>query len=126
MGGPNPLYLLEEISSGYRAARAVGLSAAPRGMCLNQAPTVRAPRQVEATAGEPIELRAFVADDGLPREGTLVVRWSAPEGVRVEAPDAATTRAVFAGPGSYTLTVQVDDGAEQAEAAVEVRVGPTR
>ncbi|MCB9592539.1 MAG: CHAP domain-containing protein [Sandaracinaceae bacterium] len=86
----------------------------------NAPPSVDAGRDVEVRLGEPLDLVGGVDDDG-PREA-IEARWTGPEGVWFDEPDAASTRARFAAAGTYALTLRVEDGEHAAVDRIVVRV----
>jgi len=101
----------------------------PRGVCLNRPPAVRVlgrtARRSEvaltATTVEELHLFGSVADEGLPRAGTLVVRWKmlkGPAPVAFSRPDEPRTTASFTTPGTYELELSATD----SEFATTLRV----
>ncbi|MEE2776401.1 MAG: hypothetical protein VYE73_06510 [Acidobacteriota bacterium] len=124
-GGPDPLYLLEEIGAAYRLAQTIDTASAPRGVCVNTPPSVFASSSVSAQVGEPLLLRARVGDDGLPRGSSLRIGWSKVSGpgeVTFDSRQAASTSATFAAPGQYELQIEATDGAASQERTVVVTV----
>lgn len=125
-GGLDPLYRLEEIGSAYRSTRDLDTSVAAKWRCLNRAPSVAAARALAAVAGEPIELRGFVSDDGLPRGGGLSLRWRLIAGdagaVTLADPEAETTEATFDRAGDYRLELSASDSELEASTEVVVTV----
>jgi hypothetical protein len=93
---------------------------APRGVCLNRAPTVRllgktarkGEVSIDATTSEDLNLFGSVADEGLPRGRDLVVAWrmlNGPGRVTFSNPAAARTKASFTAPGRYELELSAND-----------------
>ncbi len=126
-GGLDSRYPLEEIGSGYRAAREIDPTRAPRGRCVNRAPTVSAGRGVETEMSTAVELSGFVVDDGLPREGTLAVAWrqlDGPSEVTFALPSSPRTRATFSAAGTYVLELSASDSELESRSTVTVTVKP--
>ena len=102
---------------------------APRGVCLNRAPTVRllgktarkGEVSIDATTTEDLHLFGSVNDEGLPRGKELVIQWKVLKGpgtVTFSNPGAARTRASFTAPGTYELELSATD----SEFAASLRV----
>ncbi len=90
-------------------------------MALDNAPPhADAGPDAEVVLGACAALAGHVEDDG--PEAALAARWTAPEGAFVEAPDALRTRACFAAPGRYELTLHAEDGALRASDTLRVWV----
>ncbi len=124
-GGPDPLYLLEDIGSAYRRAQTIDISNAPRNVCVNTAPSVRLFPPSEARAGEAFALRAFVSDDRLPRGSSLELRWqkvSGPGDVSFDDTGSSRPRVTVTEPGSYELRFTASDGDASTEQTVTVTV----
>ena len=122
-GGPDPLYLLEEVGAAYRVARQVDSATAERGVCINTSPTIFVASRMEAVVGEPLEVVARIGDDGLPRESQLSIRWrkvSGPSDIAISAADAEVMSVTFSSPGEYELEVSATDGEMSREATVAV------
>ena len=122
-GGLDPLYLLEEIGSAFRATRTIDFDTAEHGVCLNGAPTARVAPELSAKIGQAIELRGFVSDDGLPRGSALAISWrqlSGPADAKISSSDQATARVTFPMPGEYLLELTAGDG--EGTSSDEVRV----
>jgi hypothetical protein len=94
---------------------------APRGLCLNRAPTVRLLGKtarkgevtIDATTTEDLHLFGSVNDEGLPRNRQLAIEWKMLKGpgeVMFSNPKAARTRASFTAPGAYALELSATDG----------------
>ena len=92
----------------------------PRGVCLNRAPTVRVLGRtarrgevsMEAAVAEELHLFGSVADEGLPRSGTLSVRWTmlkGPAPVAFSRDTDPRTIASFKAPGIYELQLSATD-----------------
>lgn len=106
---------------------------APRGVCLNRAPTVRllgktarkGEVSIDATTTEELHLFGSVADEGLPRGKGLMVGWKMLKGpgrVTFSDPAAARTKASFPVPGMYELELSATDSEFQASLRVIVKV----
>ena len=124
-GGPNPLYLLEEIGSAYRATTQIDTEMAPRGVCLNRPPSVRIATTHSVTVGESLRLSARVSDDGLPRDSALQVTWiqrAGPAAIALERATSPSVELVFPTPGIYELEVSVDDGERSTSRPVAITV----
>ena len=105
----------------------------PRGVCLNRPPNVRLLGRtarkgevtIDAKVAEELHLFGSVADEGLPRSGTLVVAWRS-----VKGPGAVTfsnsteprTKASFAAPGLYELELSATDSELSSTLRVVVNV----
>ena len=98
----------------------IDFAKAPRGVCLNRAPTVRllgktarkGEVSIDATTTEDLQLFGSVNDEGLPRGRELVIEWKALKGpgtVTFSNPRAARTRATFTAPGLYELQLSATD-----------------
>jgi len=133
----DPIYELDAPSE-RRVMAGLDLKSAPRGVCVNRAPSI----QITGTAVEPfaigdastavnmtgrvgtdLSLSADVQDDGLPRDGKVQVSWKktrGPGGVVFSNQDAGATRAGFNAPGDYELELSASDGDKAS--AVKVRV----
>ena len=124
-----------ELESGSvrQMLRDVDLAAAPRGVCLNRAPTVRflglrngpdgAPPEVRVEVGAELKLFGSVRDEGLPRAGELTSRWrslTGPGEVIFSAPDEPRTLATFDTAGSYELELWASDGGREGTGRVVV------
>ena len=130
----NPLYELEA-NSEKRLMAGLDLKTAPKGSCVNRTPIVQliAPGADASVAdvtpsftarlGSPLVLNGEVQDDGLPRDGKLVITWkkiAGPGNVAFSSTDTAATRATFSAPGEYELELTGNDG--EKSGAVKVRV----
>jgi hypothetical protein len=93
---------------------------APKGVCLNRAPTVRllgktarkGEVSVEATTSEELHLFGSVLDEGLPRGRDLGVSWrrvSGPGPVSFSDAGAPRTIARFSSPGLHELELTATD-----------------
>jgi hypothetical protein len=107
---------------GAEELRAVDYANARRGVCLNRPPVVRvlgaggrgraAIPTLSGAISEELNLFGSVADEGLPRSGTIRVSWkqrAGPGKVTFSNPDAARTRASFSTPGTYELELSASD-----------------
>ncbi len=107
---------------------------APRGVCLNRAPSVRilgvtarrdAPPTLSATVSEDLNLFGSVNDEGLPRGRDLAITWSqlsGPGTVTFSLPGAARTRASFSAPGTYEIELAANDSELTSRSRVRVEV----
>ncbi len=125
LGGADPLYLLEAMNSAQRAIRSIDLDTAPQGVCLNTAPFVRAGRDLDVKVNERVELRGMVLDEGLPRDGELIVRWSV-EGdesaFQLEDATDPSTSMTFSQAGTYTVELEASDSELEASDSITVTV----
>ena len=108
----------------------------PKGVCLNQPPTVRVlgvtarpnnPPTLTAAVGEELNLFGSAHDEGLPRGTALVVEWkllNGPGAVKFTIPGAARTKAIFSAPGVYELELSASDSEFTQSTRVNVRVNP--
>lgn len=107
---------------GAAELRRIDFAKAPKGVCLNRAPSVRilglragargAAPTLTTAIGERLPLFGSVEDEGLPRHVPLVVTWKQIEGPGVtmfENANAARTRARFSVPGTYLLEISATD-----------------
>jgi hypothetical protein len=132
----NPLYELED-NSERRLMAGLDLKTAPRGSCVNRTPIVQliapgtdasiadATPSFTARLGSPLVLNGEVQDDGLPRDGKLVVTWRKIAGsgnVTFSSTDTAATRATFSAPGEYELELTGNDGEKSGTIRVKVSV----
>ena len=124
-GGPDPLYLLEANNSAQRAIRSIDLDTAQHGVCLNAAPFVRAGTDLEVKVNERVELRGMVVDEGLPRGGELVVRWSVDfdaSAFEIDDPSDPRTVLTFSRVGTYVLELYAGDSELEAADSITVTV----
>lgn len=133
----NPLYELEPASE-KRLMAGLDLKTAPRGTCVNRSPIVQIvgpgadpSASVETIPtlfgqlGAALNLSGDAQDDGLPRDGRLIVSWkkmSGPGSVTFSSAEAASTRATFGSPGEYELELVASDGEKSSSARVRVIV----
>jgi hypothetical protein len=107
----------------------IDLAKAPRGVCLNRAPTVRLLGKtarkgevaIDAMTSEDLHLFGSVNDEGLPRGRGLTIAWKSLQGpgtVTFSNPTAARTRANFSAAGTYALELSATD----SELASSLRV----
>jgi hypothetical protein len=121
--------LIEDVE----ALKRIEYAKVPRGVCLNQPPRVRilgmargGNAVLNATLKEPLNLFGSVSDEGLPREGGLVVGWkqiTGPGTATFSHATAARTRVSFTAPGSYELEITATDSefVRAARARVDVK-----
>lgn len=106
---------------------------APRGVCLNRAPTVRllgktarkGEVSIDAKTTEELHLFGSVNDEGLPRGKALGIAWKTlkgPGSVTFSNPAAARTRATFTTPGVYELELAASDSEFNTALRVLVKV----
>jgi hypothetical protein len=122
---------------GAAELRQIDYAKAPRGVCLNRAPSVRvlgaagggrgrpASLGIAASVSERYSLFGSVNDEGLPRSGRLVTAWkqvSGPAPVSFENAAAARTRATFSAAGAYELELTATDGEFTSSTRVAVTV----
>ena len=108
---------------------------APRGVCLNQAPSVHllgagrgASAKIAGVQSEPLNLFGSISDEGLPRSGSLTVLWKfvrGPGTVEFDNERAARTHAKFSAPGTYELDLSANDGELTSSMRVTVDVAAT-
>ncbi|HYB95456.1 MAG TPA: hypothetical protein VEC39_10810 [Vicinamibacterales bacterium] len=106
----------------------------PKGVCLNQPPTVRVlgvtarpnqPATLSAAIGEELNLFGSAHDEGLPRGKGLRVEWkvlSGPGTVTFTIPGAARTKALFSAPGLYELELTASDSELARSTRLNVKV----
>ncbi|MDP2317892.1 MAG: hypothetical protein Q8O42_00940 [Acidobacteriota bacterium] len=121
---------------GAAALSKLDYARAPRGVCLNRAPTVRVlgvtarpnnPPVLTVAPNEELNLFGSAHDEGLPRGKGLVVEWkmvTGPGTVTFTIPGAARTKATFSAPGLYELELTATDSEFTERTRVNVRVGP--
>jgi hypothetical protein len=109
---------------------------APKGVCLNQAPTVRVlgvtsrpnnPATLSVNVNEELNLFGSAHDEGLPRGKGLVVEWKvlkAPANANVTftIPGSARTKALFSAAGLYELELIASDSEFTQRTRVDVAV----
>ena len=107
----------------------------PKGVCLNQAPTVRVlgvtanlkiPPTLNVAVNEELNLFGSAHDEGLPRGKGLVVEWKMLKGpgtVKFTIPGSARTKAIFSAPGVYELELTATDSEFTRTARLNVKVG---
>ena len=94
----------------------------PKGVCLNQRPTVRVlgvtarpkgpPPVINGSLNEEVNLFGSAHDEGLPRGKGLAVEWKLLKGpgtVNFTIPRSARTKATFSAPGLYELELSASD-----------------
>jgi hypothetical protein len=122
----DPLYELE-LNSEKRATAGLDLAKAPRGVCVNRAPSVQVINPLaDVNAGadtlaatsfttrvdQELSLIGNVEDDGLPRGGKVVVSWKkigGPGTVTFSETAQPTTRVRFGEAGVYELELSATD-----------------
>ncbi len=110
--------------TGIKEIQAYATGIAAPVASANDAPHVEAWQQDGAAADGAVHVSGRVGDDARPN-GTLALQWRAlrtpPGGAAIFAQAQDASSAVrFTVPGAYTLRLQVDDGALQGHADVEV------
>jgi hypothetical protein len=107
----------------------------PKGVCINQPPTVRVlgvtanpknPPTLNVGVNEELNLFGSVRDEGLPRTGKLVAEWKMLKGpgtVKFTIPGSARTKAIFSAPGIYELELTGSDSEFTRTTRVNVKVG---
>jgi K319-like protein len=137
----DPLYELE-LASEKRATSGLDLAMAPKGVCVNRAPSIQVINpQADVNAGadtlaatsfatrldQEVSLNGSVEDDGLPRESKLTVSWkmlSGPGTVTFSEPSKAITRARFTAVGAYELELSATDNEHSNAVKIKVTVNP--
>ncbi|MEE2777625.1 MAG: hypothetical protein VYE73_12795 [Acidobacteriota bacterium] len=121
----NAEYMLTERAA-KEAQRDLDVGSAPRGVCIDKPPTVRANRlrrfaerssgtieNLAAHVGESVRLNGQARDEGLPRGSTVEVEWSlvtGPAAADFADCGSATTTVRFASAGTYELELTATDG----------------
>ena len=107
----------------------------PKGVCLNQPPTVRVlgvtarpnnPPTLSVAVNEELNLFGSAHDEGLPRGKGLVVEWKMLKGpgtVKFTIPGSARTKAIFSAPGLYELELSATDSEFTRTTRLNVKVG---
>lgn len=107
----------------------------PKGVCINQPPTVRVlgvtanpknPPTLSVAVNEELNLFGSVLDEGLPRGKGLTVEWkvlNGPGTVKFTIPGAARTKAIFSAPGLYELELTASDSEFARATRINVKVG---
>jgi hypothetical protein len=107
----------------------------PKGVCLNQRPTVRVlgvtsrpnnPAVLTVGLNEELNLFGSAHDEGLPRGKGLAVEWKMLKGpgtVTFTIPGAARTKATFSAPGLYELELTASDSEFTERTRINVKVG---
>jgi hypothetical protein len=139
----DPLYELE-LASEKRASAGLDLATAPKGVCVNRAPSIQvinpladvnagadtlAATNFAARVDQDLTLNGSVEDDGLPRGGKLVMAWkklSGPGEVTFTDDTVAATRARFSAPGVYELELSALDSVQSSSVKVKVTVQPAQ
>ena len=119
---------------GGAALAKIDYAKVPKGVCLNQAPTVRVlgvtarpnnPPTLPAKVGEEFNLFGSAHDEGLPRGKGLVVEWKLLKGpgtVTFTIPGSARTKAIFSAPGLYELELSATDSEFTQRTRLNVKV----
>ena len=122
---------------GAPALSKIDFAKVPKGVCLNQAPTVRVlgvtarpnnPPTLSVGVNEELNLFGSAHDEGLPRGKGLVVAWKVLKGpdtgnVTFTIPGAARTKALFSAPGLYELELTASDSEFTRSTRLNVKVG---
>src|SRR5215213_4205788 len=107
----------------------------PKGVCINQAPTVRVlgvtanpkiPPTLSVAVNEELNLFGSAHDEGLPRGKGLIVEWkvlSGPGTVKFTIAGSARTKAIFSAPGLYELELSATDSEFTQRTRLNVKVG---
>jgi hypothetical protein len=137
----DPLYELE-LNSEKRATSGLDLAKAPKGVCVNRAPSIQVINpQADVNAGadtlaatsfstrldQEVSLNGSVEDDGLPRESKLTISWkmlSGPGTVTFTDPSQPVTRARFSTVGVYELELSGTDTEHRNAVKIRVMVNP--
>lgn len=110
----------------------------PKGVCLNQPPTVRVlgvtanaktPPTLTVGVNEELNLFGSAHDEGLPRGKGLAVEWKLVKGpdngqVKFTIPASARTKALFSAAGLYELELIASDSEFTQRTRLNVKVGP--
>lgn len=120
---------------GAPALAKIDFAKVPKGVCLNQRPTVRVlgvtsrpnnPAVLTTALNEELNLFGSAHDEGLPRGKGLVVEWKMLRGpgiVTFTIPGAARTKATFSAPGLYELELTASDSEFTERTRINVKVG---
>jgi hypothetical protein len=120
---------------GAPALSKIDYAKVPKGVCLNQRPTVRVlgvtsrpnnPATLSVAPNEELNLFGSAHDEGLPRGKGLVVEWKMLKGpgtVKFTIPGAARTKAIFSAPGLYELELTATDSEFTERTRINVKVG---
>ena len=123
---------------GAAALSKIDYAKVPKGVCLNQAPTVRVlgvtsrpdnPATLLVGVNEELNLFGSAHDEGLPRGKGLLVEWKVLKGpdngnVTFTIPGAARTKAIFSAPGLYELELTASDSEFTRSTRLNVTVKP--
>jgi hypothetical protein len=121
---------------GAPALSKIDYAKVPKGVCLNQAPTVRVlgvtarpnnPPTLSVAVNEELNLFGSAHDEGLPRGKGLVVEWkmlNGPGNVTFTIPGSARTKAIFSAPGIYELELSATDAEFTQRTRLNVAVKP--
>jgi hypothetical protein len=137
----DPLYELE-LNSEKRATGGLDLAKAPKGVCVNRAPSIQvinpladvnagadtlAATSFAARLGQELTLNGNVEDDGLPRGSKLRTSWkksSGPGEVIFSDETQPITRVRFNAPGLYELELTAADSEYTKAVKIKVTVHP--
>jgi hypothetical protein len=120
---------------GAPALSKIDFAKVPKGVCLNQAPTVRVlgvtarpntPPTLSVAVNEELNLFGSAHDEGLPRGKGLAVEWKMLKGpgtVKFTIPGSARTKATFSAPGLYELELTASDSEFTRSTRLNVKVG---
>ena len=120
---------------GAPALSKIDYAKVPKGVCLNQPPTVRVlgvttnpknPPTLSVGVNEEPNLFGSAHDEGLPRGKGLAVEWKMLKGpgtVKFTIPGSARTKAIFSAPGLYELELSATDSEFTRTTRLNVKVG---
>jgi hypothetical protein len=126
---------LFEREGGAQLSR-IDFARVPKGVCLNQPPSVRVlgvtanaknPPTLSVGVNEELNLFGSVHDEGLPRSGKLMAEWkvlTGPGTVKFTIPASARTKAIFSAPGIYELELTGSDSEFTRTTRLNVSVKP--
>src|SRR5215470_4187630 len=135
----DPLYELE-LNSAKRVTSGLDLATAPKGVCVNRAPSVQvinpladinagadtlSATSFAARQDQELSLGGNVEDDGLPRGGKLTVSWkkiSGPGEVTFSDTSQPVARARFTAVGVYELELSATDTERASSVKIKVTV----
>jgi hypothetical protein len=125
---------LFEREGGAQLSR-IDFAKVPKGVCLNQPPTVRVlgvtanpknPPTLSVAVNEELNLFGSAHDEGLPRGKGLAVEWKMLKGpgtVKFTIPGSARTKATFSAAGIYELELTASDSEFTRSTRINVKVG---
>ncbi len=135
----DPLYELE-LASAKKATEGIDLAKAPRGVCVNRAPSVQvinpladinagadtiAATSFAARLDQELSLTGSAEDDGLPRQSRVAVSWkkiTGPGTVTFSDANQPVTRARFSAAGVYELEMSATDTEHTSKVKIKVTV----